>query len=186
MGRMRYFKCYPGDLLQGTSSLNDDQFALYVRLFMYMYDQGGPVPFDTQKLKHVVHKRPQDIRRIVAQLVTMGKLSVAEGRLRNGRVDEMTEKWTSYDRLNETPSNRSNGAPEEAKSATNSTRAPAHANDRVPEARTKNNNTGGVFSTASARPEENLTSYLLRKIQASKLERQGKEIEHDHKTGDKD
>ena len=116
MGRMSYFKCYPSDFLHGTATLNDEQCALYVRLFMLMYDQGGSVPNDPQKLKHHVHKRPQDIRRVIAQLVTMGKLRVDdEGRLRNGRVDEMTEQWGKRWPRNESPSERPNGTSAEAK-----------------------------------------------------------------------
>ena len=164
--------------LQGTVALNDEQFALYVRLFMYMYDQGGPVPFDTQKLKHVLRKRPQDIRRVVDQLVAMGKLVHDEnGMLRNGRVDEMTEKWQSFDRLNEPPSNRSNGAAEEAKSAAKTTHARAHANDRVLEARIDKRESILSHSTTSEPRPVGLGQAIAQRL--AQLKREEEERSHE-------
>jgi len=170
MSKMRYFKCYPDDFLNGTAILNEEQFALYVRLFMFMYDQGGAVVFDTQQLKHVLHKRPQDIRRVVNQLVTMGKLRVDDGGLiHQGRTDEMTTKWRANGDEMKRHSSR-NGAPKEEENAANTTRAPAHANARFPEARSHITNHGG-YSSGSAREPESLAQLVRRRL-AEEAEKQ--------------
>jgi uncharacterized protein YdaU (DUF1376 family) len=151
MAKMRYFKCYPDNFLNGTATLNEEQFTLYVRLFMFMYDQGGAVPFDTKKLKNVLHKRPQDIRRLVDQLVTMGKLQLdAEGLIHQGRTEQMIAKWPGNGGEMKRHSS-ANGASKEPKSADNSTRAPARDRAFIPEARSLYKENLPSHSTASAR-----------------------------------
>jgi uncharacterized protein YdaU (DUF1376 family) len=89
---MRRFDCYPDDFLSGTQGLGPILGWAYTRLFMKMYADGGPLDYDTQKLKFLLEMRPQDVRKVVEILVTKGKLSVDGGFIHNGRVDKEISK----------------------------------------------------------------------------------------------
>jgi hypothetical protein len=148
VSRLSYFKCDPDAALHGTQGMSDALFKVYVRLFWHMYSTGGPVRFDEQKLKFLVEKRPQDVRKLVGELIEMGKLTLDEnGFLHNGRTDLELEKWRRNDG-EMTEKWRPNGDQMEPHLASHNSekpndpmRAPAHAHDRIKnkELRTKKN-----------------------------------------------
>lgn len=94
---LHWFRCYPDAALNGSRGLTDAQFTTYWRLLFEMYARGGPVPYDEQRLKFLLQMRPQHVRRVVGQLVMLGKLSIEDGLIHNGRSDfelkRMNEKW---------------------------------------------------------------------------------------------
>jgi uncharacterized protein YdaU (DUF1376 family) len=88
MRGIAYFPCYPDALLGGMAGLNDELAAAYVRLLCRMYATLGPLENDPKQLRLLLGKRPQDIRRIVSQLMSLGKLEFdADGRIHNERAD---------------------------------------------------------------------------------------------------
>ena len=94
---LRWFKCYPDEALNGSRGLTDAQFTTYWRLLFQMYAIGGPVPYDRRKLRFLLEVRPQDVARLIDQLVALGKLSIENGSIHNGRSDfeikRMNEQW---------------------------------------------------------------------------------------------
>jgi uncharacterized protein YdaU (DUF1376 family) len=175
----RYFKCFPSDFLHGLEILNEAQCALYVRLIFFMYDQGGPVPYDPQILKLVLKKRPCDVRKLVDQLVKLGKLSIdAENMIHNSKVDELIAKWPANSA--QTSLNLgANGASKEPKSSTNSTRAHAHTQARKPDTRYQIRENSLSDGGNTAREPETLSQAIARRLAEARQEERAKEIGRD-------
>jgi hypothetical protein len=94
-----WFRCFPGNFLLGTAGMRPILFRTYTRLLMGLYEAGGTLANDDQKLKGLLELRPQDVRHLIMELVGLGKISVVEGVIHNGRTDhelsrssEMNEK----------------------------------------------------------------------------------------------
>ena len=88
MSKRHWFRFWMAKYLDGVRGLSDELGFAYTRLFVKMYENEGPLRFDEQQLKFLLEKRPQDVRRIVASLVALGKLSVdKDGFIHNGRTD---------------------------------------------------------------------------------------------------
>jgi uncharacterized protein YdaU (DUF1376 family) len=176
---MRYVKFFPADFLLGTETLNDAQCALYVRLLCHLWVKGGSVPFEPQKLKFTLHKRPADIRKLVDQLVTLGKLTVdAEGMLHNPRVDLDIAEWQRNE-AQTLAKQSANGAQSSHAASQKSeqdlrarTRSPARSLESEEEEESINRK---GRSSGSARADEPWDNYLSRKLAEF---RQQKEIGH--------
>jgi uncharacterized protein YdaU (DUF1376 family) len=84
-----YFKCYPEDFLHGTHTMSHEDFANYVRLIFAMYDYGGPIPFDPERLRLPLgYLKTAVCEKRIRKLAALGKISIDQkGFIHNGRVD---------------------------------------------------------------------------------------------------
>lgn len=89
MSKRHWFRFWMANYLEGVRGMSDELVATYTKIFVKMYDVEGPLRFDDQQLKLLLGKRPQDCRRIVNQLVELGKLSIdGDGFIHNGKADD--------------------------------------------------------------------------------------------------
>jgi uncharacterized protein YdaU (DUF1376 family) len=140
---MPYARFYAADWLHGTRDLSDENYTAYHRIVSTMYDLGGPLPYNLETLRNVINKRTVGkTRRILENLVSMGKLSISpeDNMLHNARADhELARFQAKCERADQFMHGETHGSTTktEAKSAANSTRAHSHtpAQSQNPESR---------------------------------------------------
>jgi uncharacterized protein YdaU (DUF1376 family) len=98
---MPYFKFYPQDFLYGTQAMTRREVGDYTRLLMMMYDDGGSVPFNPQRLKRLLgcyHATACEKR--IRRLIDLGKIIIDEqGNLHNARVDGEIQTFKEFRKI---------------------------------------------------------------------------------------
>jgi len=155
---MPYARFYAADWLHGTRDLSDENYTAYHRIVSTMYDLGGPLPYNLETLKNVLNKRTVGkTRRIIENLVSMGKLSISpqDNMLHNARADqELARFQAKCERADQFMHSEAYGSTPktEAKNPTNSTHARGHtpAQSQNPESRDTHTGRGNSSSSAPA------------------------------------
>lgn len=81
-----WFKCYPSDFLNGVSELTPNELAVYTVVLMRMYDEGGPITDDPDRIARRCNMRPTTCKKAIEALIGYGKLIRDEGQLYNFRA----------------------------------------------------------------------------------------------------
>lgn len=76
MSGQPWFKCYPSDFLNGVSELSPNEIAVYTICLMRMYDEGGPITFDPERIARRCNMRPTSCRQALDSLLTLGNLTL--------------------------------------------------------------------------------------------------------------
>ena len=84
-----WYKRYPADFRKGTLELNHLEYAVYSMLVDWMYELGGPIPYDEAVIAHHVRLSPQKWRVVRKRLLDLQKLFIQQGGLFNHRVKEV-------------------------------------------------------------------------------------------------
>ena len=88
------FDCYPSDFLNGIIGLTADQISVYTVVLMLQYDRGSSVAYEGRERELSVRAGMSRGRVISAinDLVRLGKLTLVNGSLSNGRTVRELEK----------------------------------------------------------------------------------------------
>jgi len=76
--RIRYMRIHINDWRASTANLLPEQGWLFLKLMMEMYDRGGPLPNDDAYNARLVGFEIRTYRRVLRQLILMGKIHVAQ------------------------------------------------------------------------------------------------------------
>jgi uncharacterized protein YdaU (DUF1376 family) len=108
---------YPDDWLAGTRGMTAAQTGVYITLTAMMYSRGAPLGMDSAHLARLCGIPAGSFKKVVAALISDGKIIEAEGGLWSRRVDRELAKtsdrsakasasakarWTSGERENQT------------------------------------------------------------------------------------
>jgi hypothetical protein len=89
MSATPWVKWFSGDFLNGVADLEADEGWVYVIALNLIYDRGGPVPFEVDRLARRCRLRRNVVDRVVRQLVEVGKLTLVDGKLSNPKAERM-------------------------------------------------------------------------------------------------
>jgi len=89
MSATPWVKWFSGDFLNGVADLEADEGWVYVVALNLIYDRGGPIPFEPERLARRCRLRRNVVDRVVRQLVEAGKLTLVEGKLSNPKAERM-------------------------------------------------------------------------------------------------
>lgn len=91
MSKRPWFKCYPSDFLNGVSSLLPNELAVYTVCLMRMYDEGGAIPDEPERIARRCNMRPTSCAKALDELCQIGKLARRDGMLVNDRAEKVIE-----------------------------------------------------------------------------------------------
>lgn len=91
MSATPWVKWFPGDFLNGVADLEADEGWVYVMALNLIYDRGGAIPFEVDRLARRCRLRRNVVERVVRQLVDAGKLTLVDGKLSNSKAERMLE-----------------------------------------------------------------------------------------------
>lgn len=91
MSATPWVKWFSGDFLNGVADLEADEGWVYVIALNLIYDRGGPIPFEPDRLARRCRLRKNVVERVVRQLVDAGKLTLEDGKLSNPKAERMLE-----------------------------------------------------------------------------------------------
>jgi hypothetical protein len=94
MARKKFprFDFYPTNFLDGVRGMPAAEVGDYIRLMAHMYDAGGVVEYDPEKLRHLLECRKVDVEKRIQKLIDREKIYIDEcGFLHNPRVDKELE-----------------------------------------------------------------------------------------------
>lgn len=96
------FDCYPSDFLNGIIGLSSDEIAAYTVVMMLQYDRGEPVAYVGRERELSVRSGlPKGrLSKAISELIRIGKLTLTEGALQNGRTAQELEKINERIRKN--------------------------------------------------------------------------------------
>jgi uncharacterized protein YdaU (DUF1376 family) len=124
-----WVKWYPDQFLGGIAGLTAEEIGVYSFLLNMIYDRGGPISADLQRIAARVRMRPTSLTSVLESLQDQGKIEIsAGGMISNPRAvqeietrSKVLEKWTenlsAADAKLKEISNKNNGtrsAPAEA------------------------------------------------------------------------
>ena len=98
-----WYKRYPSDFLAGTRGMRPLLHKTYSRLIDGTYEYGGPLPNDPHRLAHLLELRVRDVPRLIGELAAMGKITVENGLVHNGRADQEMEAQKAHWKPSESP-----------------------------------------------------------------------------------
>lgn len=81
-----YMPVWINDWLAGTMGLSFEQRGMLIELCVRMWDCGGPLPADTAWLAGAMQRDKREVRRLVSELVALGKVRQEGDSLVNDRV----------------------------------------------------------------------------------------------------
>jgi hypothetical protein len=89
MSKLRWFRCFPVNFLEGTRGMRPLLFKTYTRLLMALYDEGGSLDArNTRRLAWLLEIRIQDVARLLNELAALGKIEIRNGHIHNRRTDD--------------------------------------------------------------------------------------------------
>jgi hypothetical protein len=94
MPRKKYprFDFYSTNFLDGVRGMPAAEVGDYIRLLAHMYDNGGTVEFNPDKLRHLLECRKVDVAKRIQKLIDREKIYIdTDGFLHNPRVDKQME-----------------------------------------------------------------------------------------------
>jgi uncharacterized protein YdaU (DUF1376 family) len=88
-----WFRFFPSDWLGGTASLSAAERGVYITLIACMYDHGGPIRREDDRLSRRCGLPKAGFVRALAALIDLGKIDEIDGCLFNSRAKiELTER----------------------------------------------------------------------------------------------
>lgn len=106
MSKSPWVKWFPGDFLNGVVELEPNELAAYVIVLNLIYDQGGPIKADIERLAKRCRMRPTSFRKAIDELVEAGKLTLEGGLLSNRRAEKLIETREKVSEKSAESSNR--------------------------------------------------------------------------------
>lgn len=86
-----FFKCYPSDFLTGIAEMSPNEIAVYTVCIMRMYDEGGEIECDVERIARRCNMRPSAAKRAIDALLKTEKLRLTNGVLWKKRVKKEIE-----------------------------------------------------------------------------------------------
>lgn len=84
--RIPYFDFYPADFMHGVRGLTATEVGVYTMLLCRIYEENGPVEYNTIRLSAYCGIRESALVKAVDRLVVLAKLTVQDGMLSNHRA----------------------------------------------------------------------------------------------------
>lgn len=75
MNGVPWFKCFPADFLNGVADLAPNELAVYTICLMRMYDEGGDIPDDAERIAKRCNMRPTTCQKAIDALVALNMLA---------------------------------------------------------------------------------------------------------------
>lgn len=94
-GGLTFARFFPSDWRTGCLTLNLEEEGLYIRVCMFHYDTGKPLPDDYSKCAQLLRVHPHKLKKVMESLIEKGKIIRAQGILFNERVQEEIDKFRS-------------------------------------------------------------------------------------------
>lgn len=107
-----FWQIHAGKWIEGCMALSDEQELAYFRILNWTHLTDAPPPATPKVLAKVTKFRKEKAIRVVNELVKLGKLFVADGRLHNRRADLDLAKRNRRKNINGLAANNSNYSPE--------------------------------------------------------------------------
>jgi uncharacterized protein YdaU (DUF1376 family) len=93
--RIPYFDFYPSDFMGGVRGLTPAEVGIYTMILCRIYEENGPVEHHVTRLAAYCNCPVSMIERVVARLVDLGKITLADGALTNPRAEaEIAKRQT--------------------------------------------------------------------------------------------
>jgi uncharacterized protein YdaU (DUF1376 family) len=83
-----YFKFYPADFMNGVRGLTPQEVGVYIMLLCRIYEENGPIEKHELRLATYCAMRPPTFRKVLKQLLELGKLNDLDGFLSSDRADD--------------------------------------------------------------------------------------------------
>lgn len=118
MSRIAHIRMYPSDWRSGCLGLSLEQEGLYIRMCMFMAETGRRVPLDDTESARMLNVQTRNYRRVLGELLRLGKIKRHEDGYGNDRVEtEREEAEKALDRKSapaagERPDREANQGPE--------------------------------------------------------------------------
>lgn len=162
--RLPWFKCFPGDYLEGTRCLTPEQRGIYFDCLCILYQTGEPLPHDDKWMSHRLHISTRLWRSIKTALVACGKLVETPEGLNNVRASVELGSRSDQPRTN------SETSPKIPKSPTISTRAQAPVRLQIEEKKKEKKEKEGIEREESVSSAPPLLGFAGHFIQLSEDE----------------
>lgn len=94
MGKVKWFKFYPSDFMNGIANLEQIEVTAYIVVICAIYDQDGMAKRDDSVMARRCRMRKLVFTKAVDGLIAKGKLSQLDGFLTNKRASEEIENRT--------------------------------------------------------------------------------------------
>jgi len=85
--KLHWVRWFPSDFLHGTSTLNQHECTVYIKVLMSIYDKDGPIPHDPEGIARLCNMRLPQCRSALEKLIKTEKLSLVGGKLSNERCE---------------------------------------------------------------------------------------------------
>lgn len=95
--RIPYFDFYPVDFMNGVRGLSAQEVGVYTMVLCRVYEENGPIEFNTMRLSTYCGMREATFKRVVEKLIALGKFDLSDGMLSNHRAE--TEIQSRADKL---------------------------------------------------------------------------------------
>jgi len=89
MSATPWVKWFAGDFLNGVADLEADEGWVYVVALNLIYDRGGPIPLEIDRLARRCRLRKNVVERVIRQLVDAEKLTLIDGKLSNPKAERV-------------------------------------------------------------------------------------------------
>jgi uncharacterized protein YdaU (DUF1376 family) len=86
MAGLSRFDFYPRDWHLDTRDLSPAARGIYIDLIAAMYANGGSIPHEEKHLCRLCGCYWRSLRKLLDELISTGKIKIADGRLTNGRT----------------------------------------------------------------------------------------------------
>lgn len=88
MSETPWIKWFPSDFLNGIAELSPHEAIIYTVILNRIYDEGGPIPDEPEKIGRRCNMRPSSAEKAVAALAKAGKIIRARGLISNARAEK--------------------------------------------------------------------------------------------------
>jgi len=155
-----WIKWFPGDFLHGVSELEANEGWVYTIVLNLIYDAGGPWPLSVDRLSRRCRLRPSTVQKALDALYDLGKLTLVDGRLTNGKAEKSIK---SRQKVSENSAEAANARWDKERAKSNENNGTGYAaampgvcepdaNQKL-EARTRKVSEANASSVGSASPE---------------------------------
>jgi len=87
-----YVQWHLADYITGTQGMAPDQEGIYIRFLVRLYDRGKPFPDDDRFMASIMSLDIRKWRRLKADLISFGKITIQSGGLTNARFEKERQK----------------------------------------------------------------------------------------------
>lgn len=87
MARMPWFRFYPTEFATGVRGMTPQEVGVYTMLLCMIYEEGGPVPYNTLRLATYCGMRENTFSKVAEKLIALGKIVITDGMMMNPRAE---------------------------------------------------------------------------------------------------